>query len=93
LRWQGPIGPSFVTNLAGSAGAALATMADPRAWALEFLGFPMGTGKVSKKQVMTQFRLRLREVHPDHGADHDGAAEEIVKLSEARRILLTAHLS
>ena len=35
LRWQGPIGPSFVANLAGSASAALATMADPRAWALE----------------------------------------------------------
>ena len=39
---------------------------------------------------MTQFRLRLREVHPDHGAEQKGAAEEIEKLSEARRILLTA---
>ena len=89
MRWQGPIGPSFVANLAGSASAALATMADPRAWALEFLGFPVGTGKVSKKEVMTQFRLRLREVHPDHGAEHDGAAEEIDKLGEARKILLS----
>ena len=88
MRWQGPIGPSFVANLAGSASAALATMADPRAWALEFLGFPLGTGKVTKKQVMSQFRERLREVHPDHGADHSGAAEEIDKLGEARRILL-----
>lgn len=90
LRWQGPIGPSFVANLAGSASAALATMADPRAWALEYLGFPFGTGRVNKKEVMTQFRLRLREVHPDHGAEQQGAAEVIEKLSEARRILLTA---
>ena len=64
-------------------------MADPRAWALELLGFPPGTGKVSKKEVMTQFRVRLREVHPDHGAEHDGAAEEIDKLGEARKILLS----
>ena len=63
-------------------------MADPRAWALDLLGFPPGTGKVTKKQVMTQFRLRLREVHPDHGAESDGAAEEIDKLGEARKILL-----
>ena len=88
MRWQGPIGPSFVANLAGSASAALATMADPRAWALEFLGFPLGTGKVTKKQVMRQFRERLRDVHPDHGAEHAGAAEEIEKLGDARRILL-----
>jgi hypothetical protein len=39
--------------------------------------------------VMTQFRVRLREVHPDHGAEHSGAAEEIDKLGEARRILLS----
>jgi hypothetical protein len=88
MRWQGPIGPSFVANLAGSASAALATMADPRAWALEYLAFPLGTGKVTKKMVMVQFRSRLREVHPDHGAEPLGAAEEIEKLSEARRILL-----
>lgn len=88
MRWQGPIGPSFVANLAGSASAVLATMADPRAWALELLKFPMGTGKVTKKEVMARFRSRLREVHPDHGADHEGAGEEIEKLGEARRILL-----
>jgi len=88
MRWQGPIGPSFVANLAGSATAALATMADPRAWALELLGFPLGTLKVTKKQVTAMFRTRLRAVHPDHGGDSDGAGEEIEKLAEARRILL-----
>jgi hypothetical protein len=90
MRWQGPIGPSFIANLAGSASAALATMADPRAWALELLGFPPGTAKVSKKEVMVQFRQRLREVHPDHGGEHAGAAEEIEKIGEARKILLSS---
>ena len=88
MRWRGPIGPSFIANLAGAAGSMLATMADPKAWALELLGFPMGTGKVTKKEVMTQFRSRLREVHPDHGGDHDVAGHEIERLGEARRILL-----
>ena len=38
---------------------------------------------------MAQFRSRLREEHPDHGAEHLGAAEMIEKLSEARHILLS----
>ncbi len=42
MRWRGPIGPSFIANLAGAAGSALATMADPKAWALELLGLPDG---------------------------------------------------
>jgi hypothetical protein len=88
MRWHGPIGPSFIANLAGSAGSTLATMADPRAWAMEQLGFPLGTLKVTKKEVMSAFRTRLREVHPDHGGDHDVASAEIERLGEARRILL-----
>jgi hypothetical protein len=88
MRWRGPIGPSFIANLAGTAGSTLATMADPKAWALDLLGFPMGTGKVSKKEVMAQYRSRLREVHPDHGGQEDIAGHEIERLGEARRILL-----
>lgn len=87
MRWQGPIGPSFVANLAGSATAALATMADPKAWAMEILGFPVGTGKVSKKEVTAHFRNRLREVHPDHGGSEAGAGDAIDKLHQARAIL------
>lgn len=88
MRWRGSIGPSFVANLAGSAGTALATMADPKAWAMELLGFPMGTVKITNKDVMAQYRSRLREVHPDHGGDEDSAGREIERLGEARRILL-----
>jgi hypothetical protein len=29
----------------------------------------------------------LRDAHPDHGAEADGAAQRIAELTEARRIL------
>jgi hypothetical protein len=88
LTWRGPIGPSLVAHLAGARAASLSSLADPRAWALEVLGFPAGTTAPSKKEVMARFRLRLREVHPDHGGDHAAASTEIGDLGEARRILI-----
>jgi hypothetical protein len=87
MRWRGPIGPSFVTNLAGSAGSTLAAMADPRAWALEILGFPLGTAKIAKKDVTTRYRDGLRRAHPDHGGDEATASKLIADLGEARKIL------
>jgi len=42
----------------------------------------------SRKDVQQAFREQLRNVHPDHGADDDGAAQRIAELAEARRILL-----
>jgi hypothetical protein len=87
MRWRGSIGPSFIANLAGAAGASLAAMADPRAWALDTLGFPLGTAKVSKKDVTARYREGLRRVHPDHGGDEDVASKAIADLHEARRIL------
>jgi hypothetical protein len=90
MRWRGAIGPSFVANLAGSAGVSLAAMADPRAWALDVLGFPLGTGKVTKKDVTARYRDGLRRVHPDHGGSHTDASKAIADLGEARRILSTA---
>ena len=88
MRWKGPIGPSFIAHLAGSASTSLAAMADPRAWALDIFGFPLGTGKVTKKDVMTRYRDQLRLVHPDHGGDEVVASKAIGDLGEARRILL-----
>ncbi len=87
MRWKGPIGPSFVANLAGTASASLAAMADPRAWALDLLGFPLGTAKVSKREVTTRYRDALRRVHPDHGGDERLASKAIADLGEARKIL------
>lgn len=88
MRWKGPIGPSFVAHLAGTSALSLTAMADPRAWALELFGFPLGTAKVTKKQVMAAYRDQLRLVHPDHGGDEVEASKAIVDLSEARKILL-----
>lgn len=88
MHWHGPLGSSFVAHLAGTTAVNLAALADPRAWALETLGFPLGTAKPSKKDVMARFRQRLREVHPDHGGDGHRASSLIGELGEARRILL-----
>lgn len=88
MRWRGRIGPSFVADITGIARADLVGVADPRAWALDVLGFPMGTSRVSKRDVMSRFRDRVREAHPDHGGDGREAALTIDRLGEARRILL-----
>lgn len=88
MRWRGPIGPSFVADITGVSRVDLVGVTDPRAWALDLLGFPMGTAKVSKKDVMNRFRSRLREAHPDHGGETADAGAAIERLGEARRILL-----
>jgi hypothetical protein len=91
MRWHGPVGQSllsFLTGADGSRATSLLAMADPRAWAMDVLQFEPGTTKPAKKDVMARFRLRLREVHPDHGGDSGEAAKMIAELGEARRILL-----
>jgi len=87
LGWLGPVGPGLVAHLAGTAAASLSTLADPRAWAMEVLGFPVGSPAPSKKQVTAQFRVQMRVVHPDHGGDVGGASKAVRDLAEARRIL------
>ncbi len=87
LRWRGPIGPQLITHLAGPR-VSFSSLLDPVAWAYEQLGFPQGTTAVTKKEVMANFRDRLRSVHPDYGGDESAAAKAITDLSEARRILL-----
>lgn len=43
--------------------------------------------EVSRADVLTAFRRRMREEHPDHGAERDGAAERLARLRAARGIL------
>lgn len=90
MRWTGPLGPAFVTFLTGTAAVSSSylALADPKAWALEVLGFAPGTVNPSKKDVMARFRARLREVHPDHGGAAQEASKRILDLGEARRILV-----
>ncbi len=89
MRWRGAVGPALIAHLAGTNSTALATLADPRAWAMDVLGFPPGSATPSKKQLTAQFRLKMRSVHPDHGGDQAVASTAVFELAEARRILTT----
>jgi hypothetical protein len=90
LTWRGPIGPSFITYLAGSRTSSVSALADPRSWALDVLGFPGGTVKPSKREVMSRFRASMRDAHPDHGGNEKLASKVMMDIAEARRILLDA---
>ena len=90
MRWSGPVGPSFVAFLAGVGGStdrSAMAFADPKAWALDVLGFPLGTVKPTTREVMSLYRSRLIDVHPDHGGVVADAAKSISDLHAARRIL------
>lgn len=61
-----------------------------RLWALRELGIDLlhdRDAEVSRADVLTAYRRRMREEHPDHGAEHDGAAERLARLRAARGIL------
>lgn len=88
MKWRGPLGPSFISFLVGSSATSLLALGDPRAWALDVLGFPAGTIKPNKKEIQARFRESLRQVHPDHGGTYETAAHSINELGEARRLLL-----
>ncbi len=91
ITWGGPIGPELIASLSGFRGAVLGSrraVGDPVQWALSCLGLPIATSAPSPKDVQRNYRERLREVHPDHGAEVEGAAQRIAELSEARRILI-----
>ena len=86
-QWRGPIDRVLIEHLAGAQALTLAALADPRAWALDVLGFPPGTDAPSKREVTAMYRARMRAVHPDHGGDGVAASTAIRELNEARRIL------
>ena len=86
--WRGPIGTAFISHMAGSRSSDVNALSDPRAWALDVLGFPGGTVRVSRREVMARYRDSLRLAHPDHGGDRDLAHKKIVDITEARRVLL-----
>jgi curved DNA-binding protein CbpA len=54
---------------------------------MEVLGFGPDAAP-QREEVLRRFRRLVRLAHPDHGAAHGGAAERIVELGEARRVLL-----
>lgn len=90
MRWRGVVGTALIAHLAGTNSTALSTLADPRAWAMDVLGFEPGSPAPNKKAVTAQFRLRMRDVHPDHGGDSAMASTAVFELAEARKILTDA---
>lgn len=56
-------------------------------WALRVLGFAGGT-EPARSEIVRRFRRLVRDAHPDHGADAEGAGLRILELTEAKRILL-----
>src|SRR5687768_8213001 len=89
MMWQGPMGASFVASILGRGAGSwmVSSLADPVAWARVTLGLA-SEDVAARDLVQRQFRLLLREAHPDSGGDEDVAARRISELSEARRILL-----
>jgi hypothetical protein len=77
----------LVAHLAGSQSARLSALADPMGWALDTLGFPLGSTQPSRREVTKRFRERMRDVHPDHGGSSVDASKAILDLNEARRVL------
>ena len=91
ISWGGPVGPELIASLSGFRGGITGSknaVGDPVKWALERLGFARESMSPSSRDVQRNYRERLREVHPDHGAEVAGAAQRIAELSEARRILI-----
>jgi hypothetical protein len=95
IAWSGPIGADLIATLSGmriGAYGARSAVGNPTAWALDRLGFiAVGVREdatsPSARDVQRRYRELLRTVHPDHGAEVEGAAQRIAELSEARRIL------
>jgi hypothetical protein len=89
LRWRGPIDGALITHLSGRHGAptSVAAYTDPNRWAMDLFGLE-GDNAASRRDVQRRFRRLVREAHPDHGAESEGAAQRIAELTEARRILL-----
>ena len=82
-----PPGPAPSAPGKGRAGDLWWGVPAERRWAMEVLGFSPDAS-LEREDVLRRFRRLIRLAHPDHGAAHGGAAERIVELGEARRVLL-----
>ncbi len=84
LRWSGRLDGELISQLGG---AGTDRFDDPIRWALSQLGMEPTRRDPSRAEVQATFRRCLRQAHPDHGGDVDGAGDRIADLREARRIL------
>lgn len=87
-RWEGDADERLLQYLSGDE-AAFRRWDSPgdEGWALRMLGFSVGS-EPARSEILTRFRNLVRDAHPDHGGETDGAGQRIHELSEAKRILL-----
>lgn len=88
-RWTGGIDDRLIAFLTGDEAGSFRRRGLPNdeRWALRVLGFDQGR-EPARSEIQKQFRTLLRDAHPDHGGEVDGAGQRIQDLTEARRILL-----
>ena len=88
-RWTGGADERLLAFLTGDEAGSFRRKGVPNdeRWALKILGFDPGT-EPARSEIQQQFRNLLRDAHPDHGAEMEGAGQRIQDLTEARRILL-----
>jgi hypothetical protein len=89
VTWDGPLGRELIDHLSDLAQAPplWRRFATDERWARQVLGFGPESDP-DRDEVVRRFRSLLRESHPDHGAESEGAGQRILELTEARRILL-----
>ena len=89
-QWEGALGRELIDHLSDLSSLPPITwrrFATDERWARQVLGFGPESDP-DPAEVVRRFRSLLRESHPDHGADSEGAGQRILELTEARRILL-----
>ncbi|MFP5319757.1 MAG: J domain-containing protein [Acidimicrobiia bacterium] len=89
-RWGGEVDADLIAHLKDptttSPPPSWRRFATDERWALEILGFGPDL-RPERDEILKRFRSLVREVHPDHGAESEGAGQRMVELTEARRIL------
>lgn len=88
-HWEGAAGDALLDFLSAeeAASAGRRRGRGDEGWALRVLGFSMGT-EPARSEILGRFRQLVRDAHPDHGAEVEGAGDRINDLAEAKRILL-----
>ena len=88
-RWTGGIDDRLIAFLVGDEAGTLRRRLLPNdeRLALSVLGFPAGA-EPGRSDIQKRFRQLIRDAHPDHGAESEGAGQRILELTEAKRILL-----
>jgi hypothetical protein len=88
-RWTGGIDERLIEFLTGDEAGSFRRrgMPNDERWALQILGFAPES-EPARSEIQKRFRSLVRDAHPDHGAETEGAGQRIQDLGEARRILL-----